>query len=86
MWAGMTDQEKEGSFLDPNTNEVVLDMNGGFQRFITGEPNGQEAENCVVQWAYDAQWVDYPCSSKSIGTCHVEQMPPQFKLRGKVSK
>lgn len=81
MWAGMTDEEKEGSFMDPNTKEV-LDLNGGFGNFRMGEPNGQEAENCVVQWAYDAQWVDYPCSDKSIGSCYLEQVPPQFKLRG----
>ena len=81
MWAGMTDEEKEGSFMDPNTKEV-LDLNGGIGNFIIGEPNGQEAENCVVQWAIDAKWVDYPCNEKSIGSCYLERMPPQFKLRG----
>lgn len=82
----MTDEEKEGSFIDPNTKEVVLDANGGFEKFIIGEPNGQEAENCVIQWAIDALWVDYPCNDKSIGSCYLEQMPPQFKLRGEICK
>ena len=79
MWAGMTDEEREGSFMDPNTKEVV-----GFNVWQRGEPNGQEAENCVLQYAQSGQWVDYPCREKSIGSCYLEHMPPQFKLRGKV--
>ena len=81
MWGGWTDEEEEGSFIDPNTKEV-LNLTNGFQRFRIGEPNGMEAENCVVQWAIDAHWVDYPCNDKSIGSCFLERMPPQFQLRG----
>ena len=84
MWVGMTDEEKEGSFIDPNTKEVVLNQNGGFNVWLRGEPNGQEAENCVIQFAIEGTWVDYPCGDPSIGSCYLEHMPPQFKLRGKV--
>ena len=83
MWVGFTDEENEGTFIDPNTREV-LDLVKGFTNFKIGEPNGHEAENCVIQWAYDGTWVDYPCHDLSIGSCYLEEMPPQFKLRGTV--
>ena len=87
MWAGWTDQEKEGTFADPNTGEI-LDLNGGYAPFKIGEPNGEEAENCIVKWTDENNleenklWVDKSCHDESVASCFLERTPPQFKLRG----
>ena len=87
LWAGWTDRENEGIFKDPN-NEEHLDMAGGYAPFITGEPNGGRAENCVVKLTDednlgDLLWWDYNCKDKSVATCFFEQSSIKFKLRGK---
>ena len=46
LWAGWTDEEKEGSFVDPNTGAHLDMSDGGYAPFRVGEPNGDEAENC----------------------------------------
>ena len=86
LWAGWTDEENEGNFVDPNTGEH-LDRRGGYAPFRLGEPNGDEAENCVIKWTDESWlngrfWVDYSCDDESIASCFLKRSPTQFKLRG----
>ena len=87
LWAGWTDEENEGTFEDPNTGEH-LDLSGDYAPFIVGEPNGEEAENCVVKLTDENNlngrfWWDYSCDDESIASCFLEQSPTKFKLRGR---
>ena len=87
MWAGWTDEQKEGIFADPTTGDI-LDLNGGYAPFKIGEPNGEEAENCIVKWTDENNlennklWIDTSCNGESIASCFLEKTPTQFKLRG----
>ena len=69
MWAGWTDEQKEGTFVDPATGEI-LDLNGEYAPFKIGEPNGEEAENCIVKWTDENNleknklWVDISCNDE----------------------
>ena len=88
LWAGWTDEENEGTFIDPNSGEH-LNISGGYAPFITGEPNGAEAENCVVKLTdeinlIDRFWWDYSCDDESIASCYLEQSPTTFHLRGMI--
>lgn len=72
--------------MDPNTG-AHLDMSGGYAPFRVGEPNGDEAENCVIKWTDESWlngrfWVDYSCDDESIASCFLEQSPTHFQLRG----
>ena len=80
MWTGWTDERIEGIFIDPNTGEI-LDRNNSYAPFSIGQPNGEEAENCVYSTPY-GNWRDVDCSRHLIGSCLLKQMPLQFKLRG----
>ena len=82
IWTGWTDERIEGTYADPNSLEV-LDMNNSFAPFHIGEPNGEEAENCVVSDPY-GKWWDRTCSIHLIGSCLLKQMPLQFKLKGNI--
>ena len=82
IWTGWTDDRIEGTYTDPASGEI-LDMNTSFAPFNTGEPNGDEAENCIVSDPKGIWW-DVPCSDVMIGSCLLKQMPLQFKLRGNI--
>ena len=60
MWTGWTDERIEGIFIDPNTGEI-LDRNNSYAPFSIGQPNGEEAENCVYSTPY-GNWRDVDCS------------------------
>ena len=49
---------------------------------VTGEPNGNRLENCVVLWPHKKGWNDVDCNSKAIGFCDI-QPRPRFLMRGK---
>ena len=49
---------------------------------VTGEPNGDRLENCVVLWPHKKGWNDVDCDSKAIGFCDI-QPRPRFLMRGK---
>ena len=89
MWAGWSDEDTEGKFADPTTGEM-LDLEG-YAPFRIGEPNGEEAENCIVKYTDennmvgDKFWVDKSCDEESIASCFLKKTPAQFKLRGVLS-
>ena len=88
MWAGWSDEDTEGKFADPTTGEM-LDLEG-YAPFRIGEPNGEEAENCIVKYTDennmegDKFWVDKSCDEESIASCFLKKTPAQFKLRGEI--
>ena len=81
IWTGWTDETEESILRDANSNEIWSMED--YAAFKVGEPNGLEAENCVAMDP-DGRWMDFDCYQLSIAPCYIKEMPPQFKLRGKV--
>ena len=82
MWTGWSDEQNEGTYIDANLGQVLpINNSSTYAPFYTGEPNGEEAENCVVSNP-DGTWWDAPCNYRFIGSCLLRHMPPQFKLTG----
>ncbi len=78
FWAGWSDADNEGTFVNANTGEVMTeDM---FSDWGLGEPNGKTMENCATIRTM-GYWNDHACFSSTCGFCEFDE-PPIYIMRG----
>ncbi len=81
FWAGWTDEEEEGVFRGTASWRHL--SNGTFQPWKTGEPNGDDIENCVEgSWGKrHIGFNDISCEDGKWFFCDMDEVA-HYKLRG----
>ena len=66
-WIGIQDKANEGEFVYDSSN-----VNVTFKNFYSGEPDGEEDENCVAM-GYNSygKWYDHPCADAKQFICEI---------------
>ena len=78
FWAGWSDQDSEGTFVNLNTGEPLTDSS--YARWGLGEPNGNSMENCATIRPV-GYWNDNACFEKTCSFCEFGE-PPIYIMRG----
>lgn len=78
-WIGWTDYETEGVFLNANNGEVM--PRSLYKHFVVGEPNGFDAENCLMAFVYKDTWNDQDCNREYCSFCELDKAP-DIHIRG----
>nr|XP_053647206.1 uncharacterized protein LOC128698820 [Cherax quadricarinatus] len=77
LWVGVTDEEEEGVWRAVSDGRIVTDI-----YFTHGQPDNSRAENCIIMYARQASWNDFPCLTlKACVSCE-EKLHVPLILRG----
>lgn len=76
-WAGYTDKQEEGHFVDVKTGKNLSYFN-----WRQGEPNGGTKENCVTINNKNGFLYDYYCTSLHCTICNIRTPLKYLNLRG----
>ncbi len=83
FWTGWWDEPSEGDYADASGERRLVD--GDFRPWFLGQPNGNDEENCGVNWIHRDAWNDEQCSKEYCGFCRLEEAPV-LALRGGLAR
>ena len=80
LWTGFSDEAMEDNFVDVNQGRPIKELLDPIP-FATSQPNGGNAENCVVAWTGNALWYDTRCHRTAVSFCKIDANP-RLQMRG----